>query len=98
MKEGSINEWIEVFHDKKSAGKVLIRSTFTVDDSKHIQTELNVKLADKESEIAKLKIELEASQANHVKETKEKNEQYDQLKKESEHNHAQLVKEKEELY
>jgi hypothetical protein len=45
-----------------------------------------------------LKIELEVSKANHVKETKEKNEQYDKLKKESEHNHAQLVKEKEELY
>jgi hypothetical protein len=45
-----------------------------------------------------LKIDLEVIQANHVKETKEKNEQYDKLKKESEHNHAQLVKEKEELH
>jgi len=36
MKEGVVNEWVEVFHDQKSAGKVLIRSTFTVDDSKHI--------------------------------------------------------------
>ena len=98
MKEGVVNEWIEVFHDQKSAGKVLIRSTFTVDDSKHIQTELNAKLHDQEAEIAKLKLELEVLHANHIKETKEKNELYEKLKKESEHDHAQLVKEKEELH
>ena len=36
MKEGEVDEWIEIFHEKESAGKVNIRSTFTMDDSKDV--------------------------------------------------------------
>jgi len=51
-----IDEWIEIFHKKKSAGKVNIRSSFFVHNSKDIEDELALTLNLKEKEIEKLNI------------------------------------------
>lgn len=36
MQEGEVSDFIEIFHEGKSVGKINVKSKFTIDDSKQI--------------------------------------------------------------
>ena len=57
-KEGEVDQWVTIKHEGKDAGRVHFKSTFTVDNSRQIQADLQKQLAESNSEVAKLREEL----------------------------------------
>jgi len=91
------DDWIELFHEGKSVGKLNIRSTFTRDISGEIRAKHEAQIKQRDEELAKLKAQLQEAVELHDKQLKEKEEAFESLKAKTEEDYRTLLEEKESI-